>query len=75
MGEHEEIRKSIVGSLADNDCLGSDNSMRDLMLNGYLHSFLTDNLIYVQDYALSYDICRFASAHEAENLTSKGASE
>lgn len=75
MGEREGIRKSVVGSLAGNDCLGSDNSMQDLMLDGYLQSFLADNLIYVQDYALSYDVCRFASTHEAENLTSKGASE
>ncbi len=78
MGEHEEIRKAIVGSSAGNDCLGSDDFMRDLILDGYLHSFITDNLIYVQDYALNYDICRFASAREkvlAETLTSKGASD
>jgi len=78
MGEHEETRKSVVGSLAGNDCLRSDAFVRDLTLNEYLHSFLIDMLKYVQDYALSYDNCRFASADReklAENLTSKGASD
>jgi len=61
--------------VAGKDCLRTDDSMRDLTPNGYLHTLFTDSLISVQYYVLSYDICEFASAQLkvlAENLTSKG---
>ena len=75
MGEHEEIRKSVVASLAGNDCLGSDNFVRDVMLNAHSHSFIADTLIYVQVKACSYDICSFTSTsgeESAKNLATKG---
>lgn len=76
MGEHGGIRKSVVGNLAGNDCLGSDDMLRVLHFNGYLHSFFADTLIYVQVKAFWHDICRFSSAREEaltnKNLASKG---
>jgi hypothetical protein len=75
MGEHEEIRKSVVNSLTGNDYLYLDNYMQDLALNVRLYKLMSDKLIYVQDYALSRDICESVSADRegcAENLTRKG---
>jgi hypothetical protein len=76
MGEHEEIRKSVVNSLTGNDYLYLDNFVQDLALNVHLYNSVPDKLIYVQDSALSYDICQTVSADREgclETLTRKGA--